>query len=157
MTSPRMQIPDGHYSTTVRVCAATCHILSPRPPNSSGRSLTGLLSNDKVPSAVYLVKLAEERLEISALPGSLPPNIEPTLGRIMKSKTRVKKPLNDPELYGSDLRYRRIFESAPDGILILDSRTGSILDANPMVTWFLGYSRAELLGFHLAANVVFSH
>lgn len=46
----------------------------------------------------------------------------------------------------SDLRYRRLFESARDGILILDGNSEKIIDVNPYLIEMLGYSRAELLG-----------
>jgi PAS domain S-box-containing protein len=46
----------------------------------------------------------------------------------------------------SELRYRRLFESAKDGILILDAKTGQIVDANPFMTELLGYSGEEYLG-----------
>lgn len=46
----------------------------------------------------------------------------------------------------SEIRYRRLFESARDGILILDAGTGKILDVNPFMTTLLGYSREEYLG-----------
>ncbi|HEX2720011.1 MAG TPA: PAS domain-containing sensor histidine kinase [Candidatus Deferrimicrobium sp.] len=46
----------------------------------------------------------------------------------------------------SEIRYRRVFETAKDGILILDAATGRITDANPYLQDLLGYSRAELLG-----------
>jgi PAS domain S-box-containing protein len=49
----------------------------------------------------------------------------------------------------SEIRYRRLFEAAKDGILILDASTGQILDANPFMTELLGYSRDEYLGKHL--------
>ncbi len=49
----------------------------------------------------------------------------------------------------SELRYRRLFETARDGILILDSDQGKITDANPFMTELLGYSHAELLGKEL--------
>ena len=45
----------------------------------------------------------------------------------------------------SELRYRRLFETAQDGILILDARTGMIDDVNPYLIKLLGYSRAELI------------
>ncbi len=48
--------------------------------------------------------------------------------------------LNDPEL-----RYRRLFDTAQDGILILDARTGTIADVNPYLTEMLGYSREEFV------------
>jgi len=46
----------------------------------------------------------------------------------------------------SEIRYRRLFETAKDGILILNADTGRITDANPFLQNLLGYSHAELLG-----------
>lgn len=46
----------------------------------------------------------------------------------------------------SETRYRRLFESAQDGILILDAETGQILDVNPFLIEMLGYSHEEFLG-----------
>src|SRR5436190_8681122 len=46
----------------------------------------------------------------------------------------------------SELRYRRLFETAKDGILILDANTGEITDVNPFLADMLGYSHQELLG-----------
>jgi diguanylate cyclase (GGDEF)-like protein/PAS domain S-box-containing protein len=46
----------------------------------------------------------------------------------------------------SEIRYRRLFESAKDGILILNANTGQITDVNPFLTDLLGYSHDELLG-----------
>jgi PAS domain S-box-containing protein/putative nucleotidyltransferase with HDIG domain len=43
-------------------------------------------------------------------------------------------------------RYRRLFETAPDGILILDAADGRIIDANPFILKLLGYRRSELTG-----------
>jgi two-component system cell cycle sensor histidine kinase/response regulator CckA len=52
-------------------------------------------------------------------------------------------------LRDSETRYRRLFETAQDGILILDARTGSITDVNPFLTKLLDYSREEFLGKEL--------
>jgi PAS domain S-box-containing protein len=49
----------------------------------------------------------------------------------------------------SELRYRRLFEAARDGILILEAATGTIVDANPFMTELLGYELPELLGKEL--------
>src|SRR6185436_13086738 len=49
----------------------------------------------------------------------------------------------------SELRYRRLFESAKDGILILDGDTGQIVDANPYLMQTLGYEHEELIGREL--------
>jgi len=48
-------------------------------------------------------------------------------------------------LKDSELRYRRLFESAQDGILILDAKTGMIEDVNPYLIKMLAYSREEFV------------
>jgi diguanylate cyclase (GGDEF)-like protein/PAS domain S-box-containing protein len=52
-------------------------------------------------------------------------------------------------LQTSETRYRRLFESARDGILILDAVNGTITDVNPFMVELLGYSRDEFLGKEL--------
>jgi PAS domain S-box-containing protein len=49
----------------------------------------------------------------------------------------------------SEVRYRRLFQMAKDGILILDAGTGKVIDANPFMTALLGYSHTEFLGKEL--------
>jgi len=46
----------------------------------------------------------------------------------------------------SEARYRRLFETAQDGILILDATTGQVVDANPFMRVLLGYSLEEFAG-----------
>ncbi len=46
----------------------------------------------------------------------------------------------------SETRYRRLFEAAQDGILVIDAGTGQIEDANPYLVHLLGYTHAEMLG-----------
>lgn len=52
-------------------------------------------------------------------------------------------------LADSELKYRRLFEAAEDGILILDATTGQINEANPFIQDILGRSREDLLGMRL--------
>ena len=54
------------------------------------------------------------------------------------------------ELQDSETRYRRLFEAARDGILLLDADTGKITDVNPFMMELLGYSREEFLGKDLS-------
>jgi len=46
----------------------------------------------------------------------------------------------------TEVRYRRLFEAAQDGILILDVETGAIADVNPFLVNLLEYSHEELIG-----------
>jgi len=52
-------------------------------------------------------------------------------------------------LRDSEVRYRRLFETAQDGILLLDAGTGRITDSNPFLQDMLGYTREQLLGKEL--------
>jgi PAS domain S-box-containing protein len=49
-------------------------------------------------------------------------------------------------LSASELRYRRLFETAKEGILILDPDTGMVVDVNPFLITLLGFSREQFLG-----------
>ncbi|GMU67085.1 MAG: hypothetical protein AMXMBFR36_33590 [Acidobacteriota bacterium] len=50
------------------------------------------------------------------------------------------------ELRLSELRYRRLFESATEGILILDAESAEVQDVNPYLCDLLGASPRELVG-----------
>jgi PAS domain S-box-containing protein len=53
------------------------------------------------------------------------------------------------ELEISEIRYRRLFESAHDGILILDAATAKVLEVNRFMIDLLGYSREHFMGQEL--------
>ena len=53
---------------------------------------------------------------------------------------------SEEAIRSSELKYRRLFEAAKDGILILEADTGRISDVNPFLLELLGYSRDELVG-----------
>jgi PAS domain S-box-containing protein len=56
---------------------------------------------------------------------------------------------HEEKLRTSEIRYRRLFEAAHDGILIVDPRTRKIIDANPYMTQMLGYPHDQLVGREL--------
>jgi PAS domain S-box-containing protein len=49
----------------------------------------------------------------------------------------------------SETRYRRLFEAAHDGVLLVDPVTRKIVDANPFMTILLGYRHDQLVGKEL--------
>jgi PAS domain S-box-containing protein len=67
--------------------------------------------------------------------------IEQAETRPQKTKMRSSQAIRT-----SELSYRRLFEAAKDGILILEADTGRISDVNPFLTGLLGFSHAELVG-----------
>ncbi len=61
--------------------------------------------------------------------------------RIEQAETRSEQTIR-----ASELSYRRLFEAAKDGILILDAGTGRISDVNPFLIALLGFSHREMIG-----------
>jgi PAS domain S-box-containing protein len=68
------------------------------------------------------------------------PNESPAPGVRSSLKLSVK---------ASELRYRRLFETAQDGILILDAPTGKIIDINPFLLDLLDYPFESMIGMRL--------
>jgi PAS domain S-box-containing protein len=79
--------------------------------------------------------------------------LESTAGRpeliLLAIEDITERTLAEAAVQTSEVRYRRLFETAKDGILILDATSGSIIDANPFMSDLLGLSNAEFLGKQL--------
>jgi PAS domain S-box-containing protein len=75
----------------------------------------------------------------------------------MKTKSKPNAPLAATDERGrkatafraSEMRYRRLFETAHDGVLLVDPATRKIVDANPFMTKLLGYTQRQLVGKEL--------
>jgi PAS domain S-box-containing protein len=68
--------------------------------------------------------------------------------RTEQAETRIQQAEthSGQAMRASELSYRRLFEAARDGILILDVDTGRISDVNPFLVELLGFSHAEMVG-----------
>ena len=94
-------------------------------------------------SAVWVLENVEQVLGQDGTPAM----IEGTMVDISQQKfaetahNQAQKALED-----SETRYRRLFETAKDGILILDFKTGQIADVNPFLIEMLGYTHGEFVG-----------
>jgi PAS domain S-box-containing protein len=60
------------------------------------------------------------------------------------------------QLQASGVRYRRLFETAKDGILLLDSDSGRVTDVNASVVQMLGYARDHFLNHKLSDVLPFA-
>jgi PAS domain S-box-containing protein len=63
-----------------------------------------------------------------------------------EARTEQAETRGEQAIHASELSYRRLFEAAKDGILILDVETGRINDVNPYLVELLGFSRNEMIG-----------
>lgn len=85
-----------------------------------------------------VAKAIEQSLESCA-------SAERIITRELRDEIEQRKCLEE-KLQISELRFRRLFETAQDGILILDFKTGQITEANPFLVDLLGYTYKDLLG-----------
>ena len=58
----------------------------------------------------------------------------------------TERKTSEEALLASEARYRRLFETAKDGIMIVDADTGVIAEVNPFLEQMLGYGLQELQG-----------
>ena len=70
-----------------------------------------------------------------------------------KARAQVEAAFESSTDHGSEIRYRRLFETAQDAILILDAekRRGTIMDANPFVIDLLG---DQMKNLHVVDNLI---
>lgn len=66
-------------------------------------------------------------------------------------QSRARSALN-----ASELRYRRLFETSPDGVFLFDAETGMLTDANPYMVELLGLPREKLIGRTLWESGLFT-
>jgi len=68
------------------------------------------------------------------------------LRALTEAEERRKRREAEEMVRASEVQYRRLFETAQDGILILDTGTGMVMDVNPFLIELLGFSREQFLG-----------
>jgi len=78
------------------------------------------------------------------------------IGYLLIGSDNTARKHAEAKLRASETRYRRLFETAKDGVLILDGQTGQITDANPYILEVLGSTHAEVLGRELWEIGVFA-
>ena len=81
--------------------------------------------------------------------GSIVREASGRLGAVVTMSDITDRKRAEADRQASELRYRRLFESAKDGILILDEESGQIVDVNPYLIEILGFSKEELAGKEL--------
>ena len=68
------------------------------------------------------------------------------MGARLKKDLALERKRAADAVIASEARYRRLFETAQDGILILDGHSGLITDVNPFLVNLLDYLRHEFIG-----------
>ena len=160
--------PAGYF-TLARPMAPSARSISPEPTSlalSVHFCWAGLLDNSLPQRSVRpLIRSSDRSLPVrttrplilgcrakadrSSLSES-EPNARPTgldCRVVLVDITGLKK--EEDKVRVSEIRYRRLFETAHDGVLLLDPGTRKITDANPFMTKLLGYPKDQLVGKEL--------
>jgi len=118
-------------------------------PEDKVDSMIGLLKNnlnDNFSEAIEIDILTKDKTIKTVLWNSTnifdkeDKNIVATIAQDITNRKQTENKLEILET-----RYRRLFESAKDGILILDGETGKIIDVNPFLCELLEYSKEKFI------------
>ena len=120
--------------------------------------LTGMLRENKSARKEILLRRQDGTTFPAALAASVLPSQKFCLliSDLTQQQQYEEVIVSRAALADSEIRYRRLFESAKDGILILDTESGKITDANPFMSELLGYSHEHFLGKELWEIGIFS-
>lgn len=102
--------------------------------------VTGAMGDEE---AIEMLKLGATDYVLKTRLVKLAPAVTRALA---EQRNLIERARTEEKLRDSELRYRRLFESAKDGILILDAETGKIVDANPFILHLLSYTLEEISG-----------
>jgi protein-histidine pros-kinase len=108
------------------------------PQSQPDIELANVLKHRKKDGAVIYVEITSQALKFAGRSAQI------VLANDITERRRLEEAQRS-----SELRYRRLFESAKDGILILDADSGQIVDVNPFLIEMLGFSKEEFLGKEL--------
>jgi len=120
-------------------------MLSPEDKGKVGRLLRlNEMGKATGPDEFELIRKDGSRIWIEV--DTTPIDVEGQKVVLGRARDITKRKLSEHRLAASEIRYRRLFETAQDGILILDADTGGIVDVNPFLIDMLGYPKEEFLG-----------
>jgi PAS domain S-box-containing protein len=112
-------------------------------------NLTKALNGESLIEEAQTSKELLSRLYFEVTHNPIHDNDNKIIGVAVMTKDITLSKKSELKLQTSEKSYRRLFESAKDGILILDALTGQIADVNPFITKMLGYSYQEIVGKEL--------
>jgi two-component system cell cycle sensor histidine kinase/response regulator CckA len=102
--------------------------------------VTGTIDEE---TAVECIKSGADDYVLKNHLGRLPNSVHSALGkrRALREKQEAEKALRE-----SEIRYRRLFESAREGVLLLDAETRLVTDVNPYMAGLMGVMPISLHG-----------
>jgi PAS domain S-box-containing protein len=100
---------------------------------------------DDIPFYGYVVK--DSGIKVLNASMKMAFRLHETNQNLIKQKNETDNKKKDLQMF--EKRYRRLFESAKDGVIILNADNGVIVDVNPYLINMLGYSKEQFLSKHI--------
>jgi PAS domain S-box-containing protein len=126
------QLPGFDAFGALRLCSKVC-------PQVPFICVSGVIGEE---TAIELLKLGAVDYVLKDRPDRLPYALKRAIDDSREKEARQKA---QASLIASEVQYRRLFETAKDGILILDAETGKIVDVNPFLIELLDYSKEQFI------------
>ncbi|MEO7085768.1 MAG: PAS domain S-box protein [Gemmatimonadaceae bacterium] len=135
------------YSATEAIGQPTAILFPPELLIEEAETLAGIARGESVRHVdAVRVRKDGKRIDVSVTVSPVTDTDGRIIGAAKIARDITERKHAADRLRASEIRYRRLFESAKDGIFILDAETGQIVDANPFLMEMLGYSHEEFLG-----------
>ena len=109
-------------------------------PNVPFIIVTGAINEE---TAVECMKAGAADYVLKDRLSRLVPAIEGALG---KYQAMEEKKTAEEALVASEMRYRRLFESAKEGIILIDANTNKITDVNPYLLCLMSCKKKDVIG-----------
>lgn len=123
-------------------------------PDMDGFEVCRILKQDSIGATIPVIfltaKVMNEDEKLGFELGAVDYIRKPVDPDIVRTRIRVQLEQKDKALRISEIRYRRLFETARDGIMIVDALTDAILDVNPALADMMGLTQEAFLGKRLA-------
>ncbi|MDR3457708.1 MAG: PAS domain S-box protein [Verrucomicrobiae bacterium] len=117
-----------------------------RTEQAKTRTEQAEIRSEQAETRTELAKARTELAEVRSEQAEIRTEQAESRTELAKTRTEEAETRSEAAIRASELGYRRLFEAAKDGILILDVDTGRITDVNPFLTNLLGFSHDEMVG-----------
>ncbi len=117
-----------------------------RTEQAETRTRQATTATEQAETRTLQARIEEDQAETRAMQATARIQLAEAKTQQAERRTQQAESQSQMAMRASELSYRRLFEAARDGILILEVDTGRITDANPFLVELLGFSREEMVG-----------
>jgi diguanylate cyclase (GGDEF)-like protein/PAS domain S-box-containing protein len=125
------------------------HIFTSESFERATANISKLLKGERIPATIYEFVAKDGTIKHVEIHGSPLIRYRKVTGTISVARDITERKRAEESLKETELKFRTIFDSASDGILLLNVGDGKFSDANEKICKMLGYTRKELLNLSI--------